>query len=185
MMDKLYQWSALKTISCPSCGDTLLMNADNIIISHNNDRTKGSFLTLTHKICAEIKPKPIHICVQCGARSSRSRSRLANRECTCPKEKDSLHSTPTPDTFSTAPYLTCVINVLSRESDRSLGIDAITRFVTTSHDVPYFQKDCLLEAMTKDVEEGYFTENAGQYLLNRKQSLTNADANGIFGVKFE
>ena len=140
MMEKLYQWSASKTIPCPSCGDTLLMNADNIIISYNNDRSECSFLTRTHTICAEIKPKPVHICVQCGVRSSRSRSRLDNRECTCPKEKDSLHPTPTPNTFSTTPYLTCVMNLLSRESGRSLGIDAITRFVTTSHDVPPSRK---------------------------------------------
>ena len=152
------------------------MNVDNVIISHISDSTKGSFVTLIHKICTVIKPKPIHICVQCGARSSRSRSRLANRECICPKEKDSLHQTPTPDTFSTAPYLTCVMNLLSCESGRSLGIDAITRFVTTSHDVPYFQKDCFLEAMTQGAEEGYFTENAGKYLLNGKQSPINADA---------
>ena len=30
--------------------------------------------------------------------------------------------------------------------------------------------------MTQGLEEGYFTENAGQYLLNGKQSPTNADA---------
>ena len=91
-------------------------------------------------------------------------------------QKMSPHPTPTPDTFSTAPYVTDVIDLLSRESGRSLGIDAITRFVTTPHDVPNFRKDCLLEAMTQGVEEGYFTENAGQYLLNRKQSPINADA---------
>ena len=63
----------------------------------------------------------------------------------------------------------CNRSPLPRERQKP-GIDAITRFVTTSHDVPNFQKDCLLEAMTQDVEEGYFTENAGQYLLNGKQS---------------
>ena len=73
------------------------MNTENVTISRNSDSTRGSFVTLIHKICTEIKPKPIHICVQCGARSSR-RTRLANRECKCPKEKDSLHPTPTPDT---------------------------------------------------------------------------------------
>ena len=135
-MDKLYQWSALKKIPCPSCGDKLLMNADNVIISHNNDRTKGSFLTLTHKICTAIKPKPIHICVQCGARSSRNRSRLANEQRKCPKEKYLIHPTPTPGTYSTPPYLTSVIEILSRESGRSLDMDAITRFVTTFNDVP-------------------------------------------------
>ena len=151
------------------------MNTENITTSHNSNSTKGSFVTLIHKICTEIKPKPIHICVQCGARLSR-RSRLAIIGCKCPKEKDSLDQTSTPDTFSTAPYLTGVIDLLSRESGRSLGIYAITRFVTTSHDVPKFQKDCLLEAMTQGVEEGYFTEYAGQYLLNGKQSPINADA---------
>ena len=55
-------------------------------------------------------------------------------------------------------------------------MDASPRFVTTSHDVPNFQKDYLLEAMTQGVEEGYFTDNAGQYLLNGKQSPINADA---------
>ena len=68
------------------------------------------------------------------------------------------------------------MNLLSCESGRSLGIDAITKFVTTSHDVFYFQKDCLLEAMRKGVEEGCFTENDGQYLLNGKQSPINVDA---------
>ena len=46
------------------------------------------------------------------------------------------------------------VDLPSRESGRSLGIDATTRFFTTSHDVPNFQKDCLLEAMTQALKKG-------------------------------
>ena len=40
------------------------MDAENFIISHNNDSTKDSFVALIHKIFTAIKPKLIHSYVQ-------------------------------------------------------------------------------------------------------------------------
>ena len=145
-MDKLSQCSAIRRIRCPSCGQTLLIDANNVKFSHNNGSTEDSIVALIHKICTVKNPTTIFICLQCGAKSARSQSRLATVQCKCPKKTDSLYPTLTPDTYSTETYITRVIEILSLKSGTSLDIDAIIRIITTSHDVSNLKKDCLLEA---------------------------------------
>ena len=170
-MDKLREWNLSKDITCPSCNHSLFIEDDDVEISCASNNDESPIVAILHKVCSLEKPKPLHFCLTCGARSTDKRSKL-KLYCTCHKNE----VVPPILDYSRETYESKIVHILSskNENNYSLDITAIIAILKASQDFPSFDNNnskSLSEALMFGLAEGTLIVADGKYSLNAKPSL--------------